>query len=81
MEQSVEKPWSRRMAEQLQKCNGRDYTPEIFEAILEAAGELKTVRLKVLLGRCYEILNSATEADAAPIMGDKFLAEVLQEIQ
>lgn len=55
---SVEKPWSTRMAAEL-FCLANQGSVEVglFEAALEAAGEVKAVRLKVLLAQCYQILK------------------------
>lgn len=57
---AVPKSWNRRMAEQLAKeCETSQPTAEFFEAILEAAGELKAVRCKIMLGRCYETIRTS----------------------
>ena len=43
---------------------------------LEAAGEMKTVKLKVLLGRCYEIIGIADTNRMMPQQDDDFLKEI-----
>ena len=45
-------------------------------AALEAAGEMKAVKLKVLLGRCYEIIAIADANQMKPQQDDDFLEEI-----
>lgn len=70
------KPWIRRMAEGLADVHN-SIDAEGIMAILEAAGELKTARLKILLARCYELLSAT---DGTPFE-EEFLREILNEIR
>lgn len=74
------KPWIQRTAEELAKLEDR-LTPGAVEAALEAAGELKAIRLKILLGRCYEILRESNEREEQAGMDNDFLEVVKREIE
>lgn len=52
--ESPEPTWNERMASEI--CSAATLSEGLVAGILEAAGELKCVRLKVLLGRCLEII-------------------------
>lgn len=53
--------WNERMACEL--CAASTLTEGMVEAILEAAAEMKTVRLKTLLGQCLEIIIKDWDED------------------
>lgn len=68
------------MAESLAAC--LDLDPDsvgLLENTLQAAGELKAVRLKVLLGRCYEVISWAKESGGLPVLEEDFLNDVFNE--
>lgn len=73
----VEKNWFERTARSLADRAELDVDdPELYQAILlalEVAGEMKTVRLKVLLGRCQEIIRQSVDHDQAASVNDKDL--------
>lgn len=69
--------WIQRLVDQLPT----DPDTEQLVLALEMAGELKAVRLKILLARCYEILYSAFEASSTPTVDAAFLDEVLAELK
>ena len=78
---NLEKPksWNRRMAEQLAAVAGdaERLPADFIEVALEAAGEMKAIRLKVLLGRCYEVLAESDHTQEQAHPEEEFLAEVL----
>jgi len=73
------KTWARRMAEFL---HGRsELSVDDYETALDMAGELKCVRLKILLARCWEMMSESESADAKVNVGDGFLDEVFAEFR
>lgn len=50
--------WNKLMAKEL-VATDEHLTEQAYELILEAAGELKCVALKVALGRAIELLNAS----------------------
>lgn len=73
--QEQPKSWNRRMAEQLAEIGAGAFTADIIEATLEAAGEIKCVRLKVALGRCLEIIRTSEAYDTAASIPSEFSEE------
>lgn len=73
--------WARRMA--VSVCLIEDHDPRVdaVEAAMEAAAEMKCVRLKVLLGECHSVLNEACQNDCSPTVRDGLLDEVLEATQ
>lgn len=65
--------WAHRIATELAE---RENSVGTIVAALEAAAEMKCVSLKVLIGRCYEILGAAKSADSTPCMDEDFLDEL-----
>jgi hypothetical protein len=77
------KSWNRRMAEYVThqaQTDAEALTVEGVESILEAAGELKAVRCKMLLGRCYELMSISVADGGAARPDDGFLEAVLAEL-
>lgn len=72
------KTWAQRMAEELAD---KENPACLILAALEAAAEIKAVRLKVLIGRCYEILGAAKNNGGVPCMDEDFLTELIEAIQ
>lgn len=74
MPDAAEKTWKDRITEEL----SRD-TPTAGEVAcaLEAYAEMKCVRLKVLLARCYELMNASESRDEAVSLNPGFLDVVL----
>jgi len=54
--------WNWRMAESLENCQD----PQLIHAMLEAAGELKAAKLKVMLGRALQVIEFTLEHDVVP---------------
>ena len=48
---------------------------------LEAAGEMKAVKLKVLLARAYEIIGIASKNEETPQPDDDFLIEIKEALK
>lgn len=71
--------WCERMAAELAKLEG-NITADIIKASLEAAGELRCVRLKILLARCLEVIQHSRSADTTANCNDEFEAEVEAEL-
>lgn len=71
--------WNERMAAEI--CCSGTLSEGVVAGILEAAGELKAVRLKVLLGRCWEIIAESIDADRAAYTADGFLDEILEALK
>lgn len=55
--------WDERMAIELANVFENQPSPALFTATLEAAGELKTARLRLLLGRLWEVARGNVEVD------------------
>lgn len=75
--------WTERMGSHLADTvsAGERAGAEYFTDLLEAAGELKAVRLKVLLGRCYELI-AKSKVDNETVSPDHgFLDEILAELK
>lgn len=73
------KPWIDRMAEELSKATEGRYSVESIKGILEAAGEIRAVRLKIMLGRCYEMIGIAKTNECIPQPDSGFLDEIAKE--
>ena len=73
--------WAARMAKAHYEGHSDGAEPEVIEVLLEAAGELKAVRLKILLARCYEVLAIAKANEVMPQTDDEFLDDILKEIK
>lgn len=66
--------WTKKAAIELAKSSSEcTLTAGMVETLLEAAGELKCVELKVALGRCYELL-----ANKRGVPDDGFLENLLE---
>ncbi len=81
--QPQEKPksWNKRVAEyivNLSKEQENPLTVDFVEAMLEAAAELKAVKLKVMLARCEEIIYSAVDGGGAPSLDEDFWKDLLE---
>ncbi len=72
--------WSERMAEVMASAHDDKPTAEFFRLALEAAGELKAVRLKVLLSRAVAVIDAAIQYGDAPKFDDDFLDECRKEL-
>lgn len=69
--------WKQRMAKELSLVAP---TAETVECALEAYAEMKTVRLKILLGRCYEILETSRSTNEEARTTETFENLILQEL-
>lgn len=83
---NIDKPaetWAKKNARFLSDLisNESEIKVEYLENLLETAGELKCVRLKILLARCYELI-SASRVNNVTVRSDQdFESEILKEIQ
>lgn len=66
--------WAERTAKSIQtvakEAADNGYTPNIYDmvlAALEASGELKTVKLKIAIARCWECFKQQQKEDADEI--------------
>jgi hypothetical protein len=72
--------WNERMAHEVANLQGESKA-DIILAILEAAGEMKTVKLKTLLAKCVSLIQSAVEFDGAPSLPSGLLEEIEQALR
>lgn len=71
--------WNERMADALAELGAiTGDSRAVVVLALEAAGELKAARLKILLGRCWEVIAIAKSSAEEPNVTDGFLDEVLE---
>lgn len=62
-------------------CNADTLSKGLVEGILEAAGEMKAVRLKVLLARAFEIILDSESNERPADTDDTFLDEVREALK
>jgi hypothetical protein len=77
------KPWNRRMAECMSRSSfeKEEEDADMMEIALEAAGELKCVRLKIMLARCYEMMSESDSSDEKVNLPEGFLDDVLEALK
>lgn len=77
-------PWINRMADNVAHAlidpldgvvNLQD--SDLVKTAMEAAAEMKNVKLKVALARCYEIMRSSDDSGNQVAVDDDFLAKIL----
>jgi len=79
-----ELPWEERMAREIYRLaveDGKTLSIEGLRGVLEAAGELKAVRVRVLLGRVHEVCIDAHQHDHGPHYDDALRNEVLEALK
>lgn len=72
--------WNKRMAGELSEI-GSSLTPGTLEGVLEAAGELKAVQLKIMLARLYTICNEAILAGGQPTNDEPLMEAIYKALQ
>lgn len=71
-----EDSWCRRMAQNHVDNFDGGAGVDTIELMLEAACELKAVRLKILLARCYEIICNLEQNTEYEVLLDSILEEI-----
>lgn len=74
MPEQSEKTWKDRICTELSEAEA---SPEAIACALEAYAEMRCVKLKVLLGRCYELMSASENRDEAVTPDNGFLQTVL----
>ncbi len=82
MPESQGPSWFDKMAQEMAALSSNtEPTAEFFRACLEAAGEIKAVRLKVLLAQTREIIVASTSFGDAAKYDDGFIDKIDAELK
>ena len=75
-------PWVKRMASSIANATheDNDNLSDAIEAALEAAGEMKCLRLKMILGRAFKVIRLSCETKMPVNLDDDFLDHLRDEL-